>query len=377
MLRIALRMLFGDRVKYVTLVLGLAFATLLINQQGAIFLGLLIRSTGLLQNVNQPDLWVLDRSVRWVAEFRPLPDRVLDRVRSVPGVKWAEPLFNGFAVAELGDGSFQRVNLIGLPRSSLVGQPPAMVAGSIEDLRRPDAIIVEESTARTLLRGARVGDVLKINDRRAVIVGVCKAKKGFESNALAYATFENALNFVPQGRNTISYILVKAQDPADIPRIRDAVDRIEDARALTRDQFALSTINFIIAETGIGINFFVTIVLGLLVGLALSAAVFYQFIAENLRYFAVLKSLGARNPTLAAMVLLQALVVGVIGYGMGMGAASAFTIVSRVTESELDVLMPWQLMAGSLGAIVLCVCLASVLALRRVLSVPPGMVFSG
>ena len=35
-----LKMLFGDRTKYLTLVLGLAFATLLMNQQGAIFLGL-------------------------------------------------------------------------------------------------------------------------------------------------------------------------------------------------------------------------------------------------------------------------------------------------------------------------------------------------
>ena len=51
---IALRMLFGDRAKYVTLVLGLAFAALLMNQQGAIFMGLLNQATGPLQNVTQP-----------------------------------------------------------------------------------------------------------------------------------------------------------------------------------------------------------------------------------------------------------------------------------------------------------------------------------
>ena len=86
-----MRMLFGDRTKYVTLVLGLAFAALLMNQQGAIFLGLLAQATGPLQNVTQPDLWVTDPDTPWIAEYRSLEDRKLARVRSVPGVEWAEP----------------------------------------------------------------------------------------------------------------------------------------------------------------------------------------------------------------------------------------------------------------------------------------------
>ena len=101
MLRLGLQMLFGDRTKYITLVLSLAFATLLINQQGAIFLGLLNQATGILQNIHQPDLWVTDPSTQWVAEYRALPDRKLDRVRSVAGVRWAEPLFNNWAICEL------------------------------------------------------------------------------------------------------------------------------------------------------------------------------------------------------------------------------------------------------------------------------------
>ena len=90
MLRVALRMLFGDRAKYLSLALGLAFAVLLITQQGSIFLGLMLRATGPLQNVSQPDLWVTDPFVKWVSETRALSDADLNRVRSVPGVAWAE-----------------------------------------------------------------------------------------------------------------------------------------------------------------------------------------------------------------------------------------------------------------------------------------------
>ncbi|HLO42081.1 MAG TPA: ABC transporter permease [Phycisphaerales bacterium] len=376
MLKIALKMLFGDRTKYAILVLGIAFATLLINQQGAIFLGLLIRATGPLQNVHQPDLWVSDPGVRFIAEYRPLADQKLNRVRSVPGVMWAEPLINNWAVVELADGRFEKVNIIGLPRTSMVGQPPEITAGSIDDLRAPGAVIIEESSLPRL-GNVRIGDTLRLNDKRAVVAGFCKAKKGFESNLLMYATIDNVLSFTPSQRRNISYIVVKCQSPADVPRVQASINALGDIRAFTRDQFALRTIDFILKETGIGINFGITIVLGFIVGVLLSAAVFYQFTTENIRQFAVLKALGVTGRRLTGMVLVQAMVVGLIGYGVGVGAASAFTIITRRATTELDAMLPWQLLAGSLVAMLVCMLLASLLSLRRVLRVAPGLVFSG
>ena len=106
MARIALRMLLGDRGKYLSLVFGLSFAVLLIAQQGAIFLGLMLRATGPLQNVGQADLWVADPHTRYIGEIRALNDEDLQRVRSVPGVRWAEPFFTARATAELTNGRF-------------------------------------------------------------------------------------------------------------------------------------------------------------------------------------------------------------------------------------------------------------------------------
>src|SRR5437868_11266628 len=175
MIHIALRMLFGDRAKYLTLVLGLAFAALLMNRQGANFMGLLNQATGPLQNVTQPDLWVTDPGTKWVAEYRALSDQKLGRVRSVPGVEWAEPWFNAWAVVELANADFKRVQILGLPRTTLVGRPAVITKGKIEDLWIPDAIMVEENSAK-LLGNPKIGDVLKINDLRAVVVGFVKAK---------------------------------------------------------------------------------------------------------------------------------------------------------------------------------------------------------
>jgi putative ABC transport system permease protein len=375
MLRIALRMLLGDRTKYVTLVLGLAFAALLMNQQGAIFLGLLRQATGPLQNVTQPDLWVTDPDTPWIAEFRSLSDQKLARVRSVPGVEWAEPMLSVYAVCELKSGSFKRLQMLGIARSTLAGRPPRMVQGSIEDLRLPDAIIVEE-TSMAMLEGAKVGDELKINDRRAVIVGVCEARKGFESNAIIYTTFDNAVSFAPIGRERISYVLVKVKPNIAIGDVQARIDALGDVRAFTTQQFRERSVQFIVVATGIGINFGITILLGIVVGLLLSASIFYQFTIENLRNFAVLKAMGAGTRTLLGMIMLQALVVGVVGFGIGSGVAGIFAIASRVSRSELQVLFPWQLLAGTFVATLLTILLGSVLSVRRVLRVSPGTVFS-
>lgn len=375
MFRIAMRMLFGDRTKYVTLVLGLAFAALLMNQQGAIFLGLLTQATGPLQNVTQPDLWVTDPDTPWIAEYRSLEDRKLARVRSVPGVEWAEPFFSNYAVCELANGSFKKLQMIGLARSTLVGRPPEMVEGRIEDLWIPDAIVVERSSM-AMLGGARVGDVLKINDRRAVIVGVCKARKGFESNAIIYTTFDRAVDYAPVGRQKISYILVKVKAGFGVAKVQAGIDALGDVLALTTQQFRLRSIWFIVVATGIGVNFGITIALGFVVGLLLSASIFYQFTLENLRHFAVLKALGTPTKTLLGMVLLQALVVGVVGFGIGTGVAGVFAILSQTYESELQVFFPWQLLVGSFIATMGTIMAGSVLSIRRVVRVDAGTVFA-
>lgn len=375
MIHIALRMLFGDRTKYLTLVLGLAFAALLMNQQGAIFLGLLFQATGPLQNVKQGDLWVVDPGIKWVLEYRSLSDQKLSRVRSVPGVEWAEPFFNGWAVTELENGDFKKVQVLGIPRATLAGRPEVMLEGRLEDLWVPDAIIVEQQTARAM-GDIRPGDTLKINDRRALVVGICKARRGFESNGIIYTTFEQAVRFSPVGRESISYILVEVKPDADPALVKQRINELGDVRALSTSEFRARTIEFVVLATGIGVNFAITIALGFVVGLLLSASIFYQFTLENLRHFAVLKAMGAGSLTLVWMILLQALVVGVVGFGIGTGAAGAFALINRRFEGNLATYFPWQLLVGSFVTTLLTIFLASMLSIRRVVRVSPGAVFA-
>lgn len=373
--RIALRMLFADRLKYIVLVCGLAFAVLLITQQCAVFLGLLIRATGPLQNIGQADIWVAGEHTYYVDMVRPMSDRDLYRVRAVPGVEWAEPFFYFSSILQLPDGRFTVVQVIGVDRQTMIGQPPTVLSGNLEDLQIADAVMLDK-VGRWRLADVQVGDTLRLNDRRALVVGFCNAKKELLSKALLYTTYDNAMRFVPLGRQRMTYILVKAKAGHDPRQVAAAVSKLDGVHGWTADEMRGRNIDFILYDTSIGLNFAITVALGMFVGLVVSMSTFNQFTADNLAHYAVIKAMGATSRTLIGMVIVQAAVVGLIGYGLGVGLAAIFTRTIRNQAGELVAYIPWELLVVALVPMLLCVGLGALVALRRVLRLDPATVFA-
>jgi len=85
--------------------------------------------------------------------------------------------------------------------------------------------------------------------------------------------------------------------------------------------------------------------------------------------------MGATNGRIVGMILLQATVVGVLGFGIGVGLASIFGELNKGTE--LAFYTPWQLLPITGGAVVLICILASILSVRRVIVLEPAVVFRG
>jgi putative ABC transport system permease protein len=129
-------------------------------------------------------------------------------------------------------------------------------------------------------------------------------------------------------------------------------------------------------KTGIPMNFGITVLLGFIVGTAIAGQTFYLFTVENLRQFGALKAMGAGNLKLLGMIMLQASVVAVLGYALGVGAAAGFGELTR-TSSRLAFYMPWQVLWGTGVAVVVISILASLLCIRRVMVLEPAIVFQG
>lgn len=384
MYRIALQMLMGDRGKYLGMVMGLTFASLIMTQQPAIFVGLMTRSYSFITDLALPDLWVMDPKVQFVDDIKPLQDTELFRVRGVSGVQWAVPLFKGILKARLANGTFQSCNVIGLDDATLVGGPPVMLQGRLEDLRRGDGVIVDIDGAQDKLAKPsaipggkptplQVGDTLELNDKRAVVVGIAKVTRTFQSQPVIYTTFTRAVTFAPRERKLLSFVLVKAKPGVAPVELARRIRAATGMAAYTREQFADLTVSYFMKNTGIPINFGVSVLLGFIVGAAIAGQTFYSFTRENLRQFGVLKAMGASNGTLLKMILLQAALVGSIGYGLGVGLTSLFGYAMRNTILAFK--FPWQLLVFS-GAGVTLICLfAALLSIRKVIQLEPVVVF--
>src|SRR5499427_5252386 len=357
---VALKMLMGDRAKYLGIIMGLTFASLLITQQSSIFVGLMSRTFGFVTDTGLPDVWVMDPKVQFIDDIKPLQDTMLLRVRGVEGVRWAMPLYKGLLKARLQNGNFQTCNVIGLDDATLVGGPPEMIEGTIADLRRAEGVIVDivgatgklakvpEGPDGRPIQGAKpvplkVGDTLELNDRRAVVVGICRVSRTFQSQPVVYTTYNRALQFAPKERKLLSFVIAKADTGVDPKVVCERIRRTTHQEAFTSRDFSWMTIVYFMKYTGIPINFGIAVMLGFLVGTAVAGQTFYNFTLDNLRHFGALKAMGATNTRLLGMIVLQSLVVGLIGYGLGVGAASIFGQLTGRTELAFRLL--WETLA--------------------------------
>jgi len=369
----------GDRAKYLGLIFGVTFATHLMSQQVSIFMGIVTRTGNAILDVRDAPIWVMDERVRYVDEAPPLPDTELWKVRGVPGVAWAVPLYKGSVRARLADGQTRNVMLTGVDDSSLVGAPREMIAGRIEDLRRPDAVIVDTAGYEWMWgrEPIRLGRTFQLNDRRAVLVGVCSVGSPFFSVPQLYTTYGNAGVFVPPERNRMIFVLAAPREGEATEVVAARIEEQTGRAAFTRRGFFWKTIRYFLSSTGIPVNFGVTIALGFIVGAAVMGQTLYLFTIENLRQFGALKAMGTSNRRILGMLMLQALLVGGMGYGIGIGLTALFFISTSGVTHLAGLHMTRVALVGTGLAAFLIVILASLFSARRVLTLEPAIVFRG
>jgi putative ABC transport system permease protein len=383
---IAWKMLTGDRSKYFGILFGVTFATLLMSQQISIFAGIMKRTASQILDVRDANVWVMDNKVRYIDEVPGLPDTYLQRVRGVPGVEWAVKMYKGQVRARLPGGNFRNVILFGLDDATLVGAPQVMLAGQLADLQRPDAVIVDKAgyeylwpddVAAVKTEGYKLGKVFEMNDHRAVLVGVCQASAPFTTLPVIYTRYSSTTWYVPRERDTMSFILVKPQTGLDPSEVCRRIEGQTNLMALTQNQFFWKTIWYFMSSTGIPVNFGITIFLGFFVGVAVAGQTFYLFTLDNLKHFGLLKAMGLSNLRILGMIVLQALVVGMVGYGFGIGlTALFFEVTSHYTQlAGLYLFKEVTFLTGA--AVLLIVVLTSVVSVRRVLVLEPAVVFRG
>ena len=375
-LRFAFWMLFRDRMRYLTLVGGLAFCTLLITQQLGVFCGLMRLTTALLRT-SGAEIWVMDSQVKHVADTNPMRDIELQRIRSVRGVQWAAPLCWRVVKAKLPNGEVEQVQLTGLDSATFAGRPGRLELGSIENLRIPGGAIVDQvAVARFKAAGVpiHVGTRFEINGKELRVVGICRTQRSFIGAPYVFTTYDTAQRCLSPGERPLSFILAKATPGEDVDRVAERIGHGGTVRAFSSAGLSRYTMDWYVRNTGIPVAFLVVVAMGMIVGIAVTGQTFYLFVHDNLRYLATMKAMGAGQGLLSLLVLFQAGLIGVVGFGIGLGLTTVFAMLVIPNEMP-SFFLPWQVpvwVGFLIGGITL---LVSWIGIRQLKGVEPGMVF--
>ena len=372
---VAYKLLVNDRSKFFALLIGVTFAVFLMVQMTSLFAGILNRSSATVNNIGA-SVWVMDPAVNNVTASIPLPDYMLDAVRSLDGVRYAVPLFLGTGQARLRDGTFQAVSIIGLDDTSLFGRP-ALAQGQIADIYGENGFIVVKDAEYGKLQSPPVGTEFEINDNRAVVVGLARvASNGLFGIPTLYTTYSRAIQYLPTTRFTTSYILVEPNGTAAVARIKADVGRL-GYLALTRDEFNQRIGDFYKYQTGVGTNILLMTVISFIVGLSISGQTFYTFILENLEKFGALKAIGAKSSELVAMILFQATFTALTGYGLGVGLCTLMISLAKLRLPDYAAMITYGNLVLALGMVLVIAAVSSAVGIRRVLRIEPFDIFRG
>jgi putative ABC transport system permease protein len=376
---VALRMLTGDRAKYFGLVFAIAFCAFLLENQTTIFANIMKRTASQILDVTDAEVWVMDPQTEYWEQTKPLKDTDLTRVRGVAGVQWAVRLFKGSPVARTPDGKFAVSFLIGLDDATLAGAPRKMLVGSWDRLWEPDSVIIDKAGYILLFPNAplEIGRTLEMNDHRVTIVGISDAGAPFASLPVMHTRYSEAVNFLGRERTQLSFVVARAQRGVSPKALTARIQAATGLRARTTEEFMWDCIRYYLRNTGIPVNFGITIMVALIVGAVVAGQTFYLFTIENLKQFGALKAIGITNLRLIGMILLQAFTAGTLGFSLGTGMAATFFEITSRQLATRGIVMLWQNVALTGACILFVVIVASVLSIRRVLVLEPASVFRG
>jgi putative ABC transport system permease protein len=397
MLRLALKMLMGDRAKYTGLLFGITFTSFLVTFAASYLCGFLTRGFAMIAENPGADVWVMDPAVESTEQTTNIPDSALTRVRSVDGVRSAVPLALATADARFPNGRFQTFQLICVDDATLFGVPALKDGVSPTVLRAPDGVIVDpggtdgkletpllkadqwqygQPRLSVATRELAAEDELLVNDHRVVIRARSKALPRYPPRPLMYTTLSNATRVLLPERHLLTFVLAVAA-PGISPR--ELANRIQvqtGLKARSSEDFKADTVRwFLINSEDVG-DMASMLSIAMLVGFGVTGVMLYMFTTDSLKQYAVLKTMGASSRLLLTMVFVQSSLCALLGTGLGLGLCA---IIGRIAVVEAD--YPFRMMwfTPVLGAVMVLLVsvVAAAISARPVLKLEPGIVFAG
>jgi putative ABC transport system permease protein len=371
---LAQRNLTHDKVRLAVTLTGIVFAVVLIVVQLGLFIGFTTTTSGLIDH-SGADLWVGPKHIPYLEQATPFAEGKFYQVLATPGVEEAQKYIVRFSDWQRHDGGHEGIQVVGFNPDSKYGAPWNVVAGEVEDLKQPDAVMVDQFYAAKL-GVTHLGQVFEIQGRRARVVGFTKGIRAFTTTPYVFATFKTAQGYTRLREDQTLFILVKAKPGVDVQQLKGALaSRVANVDVFTTREFSHMTRFYWMFSTGAGIAVLLAALLGLVVGVVVVAQTIYATTVDHLREYGTLKAMGAPNSYVYKVIVKQAVISAVLGYVVGM-AVSVF-VVHGSQKGGASIVLPWPMGVGMFGLTLLMCIIAAVVSINKVTRIDPAMVFKG
>jgi putative ABC transport system permease protein len=371
---LALRNLFHDRIRLAVTLVGILFSIVLVAVQLGLYLGSSRMITANIDHANA-DLWVTAFGAKSFEDGGVLlSGRERHQALATPGVQSVVPLVVAFAEWRKPGGGSSRVVVIGSDADDNGLNTWALAQGTLEDIKAPDAIAVDRSYLAELgIKG--IGDSAQVANGRIKVRALTEGVRSFTQSPYAYTTLNRARQLLGADSDRVTFLLVKVQPGADLSAVKaNLASRFETAEVLTTQEFRDRSLKQWLFRTGAGLALIGGALLGSLVGTVIVAQTLYSSTKDHIHEFATLRALGSSSGYIHKVILTQAGLSAVIGYGLGMMIALLILYLSR--GSALPLVMTPGL-AFWLFALTVAMCAISALsAIVKVTKIDPATVFA-
>lgn len=371
---IAKQNLLHDKIRLVVTLTGIVFAVALITIQLGIFIGFTQTISAVIDN-SQADVWVTSPGVKNFDIALPLTREKYYEVLSAPGVKRAAKFIIQFADWKKPDGGQESIELIGYETNKGMGGPWNIVGGAegLLDLRNG---VIADQLYMEKLGVEKLGDKVEINNRQARVVGFTRGIRSFTTSPFVFASFQTAYTHTHLNQDQFTYILAKGENDLPPTALKESIIRhTRDVDAYTTEEFSRKTQGYWMFNTGAGTSILMAAFLGLVVGTVVVAQTLYATTLEHIAEYATLKAMGAPNTYICGIIILQAILSAIFGYGFGI--CISYMVASLSQFAALAIIIPKTIAIGMFFlTVVMCVC-SSLISIRKVMTLDPALVFKG
>jgi putative ABC transport system permease protein len=408
--------LWHERQRYLPGVLAVCFSALLIALQVGLLLGL-FSITSMPIDHNKAHVWMGAPGVLSVDLGRPIREDYLARMAAQPEIKRCEVYLQGFAYWAKKTGGTELCMVIGSRLSDdALGAVEELTHEHRALLAEQGAIVIDESDMERLGVKA-IGDTAEVSNVRVKVVGLTRGLRSL-AGPYVFCSVETARPLLRLLPGQVTYVLGECERPEEAKTVAERLEKqfgnddfrpngvlqlflsslrpesknadgLEQCAALkdrdqreacllakngkvsafTKSQFSLRSKYHWVTKTKGGIAMGYAAMLGLLVGAVVTSQTLYAATAASLREFAVLRALGIPRWRMSALVMMQALYIGIIGIGLALPAVFGLAqLVHSAVRIQLD-----ETILGGTAAVTLVMALVSGLfALRSLRQVEPA-----